>query len=127
LWLALAGCGGRTTGGAGDLTIRLNPPAEEATGGYLIVHLTDASGAAVTDATIQLEGNMNHAGMAPVLSTAVTDDADGSADGAYRVPFAFTMLGDWIITVTATRPGKDKSTQNIDVTVTDGKIEVTGP
>ena len=127
LWLALAGCGGRTPSGAGDLTIRLAPPSEGDDAGYLTVQLADASGAPVTEATVQLEGNMNHAGMAPVLSVAVTDNADGSTDGAYHIPFSFTMLGDWIITVSAERAGKAKSTQNFNVTVSDGKVEVTGP
>ncbi len=74
--------------------IALQPmPLEET----LVVLLTDADGAPMTDATVAVEGNMNHAGMIPVLADPVADDADGDADGHYHLPFTFTMLGDRII------------------------------
>jgi copper(I)-binding protein len=92
--------------------IALQPvPLEDA----MVVVLTDAEGAPITDATVALEGNMNHAGMIPVLADAVADDADGSADGRYRLPFTFTMLGDWIITVTVTQADGSAFSRNLDV------------
>ena len=127
LLMLLAACGGRSEAVASDLTIRLTPALEGPAGAYLTVQLSDAAGAPVTDATVQLEGNMNHAGMAPVLTTSVADDADGAVDGSYRVPFAFTMLGDWIISVSVARPGQEPVTQNIKVGVTAEQVEVTGP
>jgi hypothetical protein len=54
--------------------------------------LTDASAKPVSGATILIEGNMSHAGMAPVFggSTEVTP-------GHYRGNLAFSMAGDWVV------------------------------
>lgn len=93
-------------------------------GDWLTVQLADAAGQPITDATVGLEGNMNHAGMAPVLADGVTDEADGAADGAYNVPFQFTMMGDWIITVKVEHADGSTTTQDIDMTFTDGKAQV---
>jgi copper(I)-binding protein len=81
----------------------------------LVVILTDAAGTPLTDATVALEGNMNHAGMIPVLANPVADDADGSADGRYHLPFTFTMLGDWIVTVNVTRADGSSFSRNLEV------------
>ena len=95
-----------------DVQISLQPmPQDE----ILVVILTDASDAPITDATVALEGNMNHAGMVPVLADPLADDADGVADGHYHLPFTFTMLGDWIITVTVTRDDGSSLRRNLDV------------
>lgn len=67
----------------------------------LVVKLTDPGGAAIDGATVRVEGDMTHAGMQPVLVTAV-----GQGDGVYRADdMHFTMAGDWIITITATVEG----------------------
>jgi hypothetical protein len=125
--LLFVGCGGRTVDDTAGLQITLIPAPEGFAGAYLTAQIADATGAPVTDASVKLEGNMNHAGMAPVFSEAVIDDADGAVDGSYRVPFAFTMLGDWIITVSVERPDGTKATQNIDVIVGGAAVEVKGP
>ncbi len=63
----------------------------------LVVTLTEAGGEPVTDAEIEVIGDMTHAGMQPVIREAVQEEA-----GTYRADdFTFTMAGDWIITVTA--------------------------
>lgn len=90
----------------------------------LQVQLRDLAQAPITDATVALEGNMNHAGMVPVLVDPVRDDADGATDGIYRLPFQFSMLGDWIVTVTATLADGSEATKDIEVTVTDGGVEI---
>jgi hypothetical protein len=125
LGIILTACG-RQGQAANDLQITLTPAPEGAAGTYLTVQVADAQGQPVTDATVSLEGNMNHAGMAPVLTAGVQDAADGVADGSYEVPFGFTMLGDWIITVKVVRPDGTESEQNLDVTVSDGVVEVKG-
>jgi copper(I)-binding protein len=103
-----------------DLHIALQPmPAEET----LVVILTDAAGTPVTGATIALEGNMNHAGMIPVLAEPVADDADGSADGRYHLPFTFTMLGDWIVTVTVTQADGSSFRRDLDVQASEEGIK----
>jgi hypothetical protein len=79
--------------------VEMLPPDAGATS--LSVRITDGSGEIFTDALVSLEGNMNHAGMVPVLAGPVADADDGTTDGVYTVPFEFTMLGDWIVTVEA--------------------------
>ena len=52
--------------------------------------------------TLSVEGNMTHAGMGTVSSSAVP-----LGGGRYRVKnFDFNMSGDWILTVSATQNGK---------------------
>lgn len=64
----------------------------------LVVTLTDEGGEPIAGAAVEVVGDMTHAGMQPVIRTAVESEA-----GTYRADdFTFTMAGDWIITVTAT-------------------------
>jgi hypothetical protein len=122
---AVAACGaGGEQATADDIQITLtaSPPGE--TTSYLVVHLTGPDDQPVTDATVTVEGNMNHAGMVPVLADPVRDDADGTVDGSYRIPFQFTMLGDWIITVSVERPDGSEVEQNIEVTVGDQGVNI---
>ncbi len=63
------------------------------------VTLVDASGAPIDDATVTLRGDMSHAGMEPVLATAVAQ-----GQGRYSADFAWTMAGDWVVTVQVTLP-----------------------
>jgi copper(I)-binding protein len=103
-----------------NVQIALQPmPLEET----LVVVLTDSSGAPITGATVALEGNMNHAGMIPVLADPIADDADGSVDGRYHLPFTFTMLGDWIVTVTVTQADGSSFSRNLEVRAGEDGIE----
>lgn len=56
------------------------------------IRLADASGRPLSRARVQVEGDMNHPGMAPVFS-----DALETAPGSYQAPFTFTMGGDWVV------------------------------
>lgn len=118
----LAGCGGSAGSAASDLNVQLIPAPEGRNGTYLIVQVTDKEGKPVTNATVELEGNMTHPGMAPVFGDAVSDDADGTSDGIYQVPFAFNMAGDWVITVAIERDGKSEIK---DIPVNVGETAVT--
>jgi copper(I)-binding protein len=102
-----------------EIQIALQPVAQEDT---LVVILSDANGAPITDATVALQGDMNHPGMIPVLADAVSDDADGSADGRYTLPFTFTMLGDWIVTVDVTLADGSEISRRIGVLATSDGI-----
>ncbi|RMG86729.1 MAG: hypothetical protein D6712_06945 [Chloroflexi bacterium] len=74
-------------------------PAELAVGeAELTVTLTDSEGNFITDAQVEVRGDMTHAGMVPVIVTAE------SGDDSYHAAFEWTMGGDWIVTVTATLP-----------------------
>jgi hypothetical protein len=106
------------------IQVTLLPAPEGPSGEYLTVQLADAEGAPITDAMVSLEGNMNHAGMVPVITEGVADDADGASDGVYQVPFAFTMNGDWIITVIAELADGSTERQDVNLTVTEENVEV---
>jgi hypothetical protein len=97
-----------------DIQINLAVEPEPAAVGdaTLIVTLTDTSGAPVNGATVSVEGNMDHAGMEP--SSGQTSEG---ADGAYRVPFRWTMGGGWTVTVTATLPGGGVATETFEMFV----------
>ncbi|MFN8488340.1 MAG: FixH family protein [Caldilineaceae bacterium] len=120
----LAACGGSSSANnASGLQITLVPP-EGANPQFLVVQLADQAGKPVTNATVSLEGNMQHAGMAPVTGQAVQDNADGKEDGRYQVPFAFSMLGDWVITVSVKGADGKTAQRDIPVTVSDQGVKV---
>ena len=60
------------------------------------VALAGPDGTPVAGATVEVEGNMNHAGMVPVFG-----EAAEAAPGIYETPFEFTMGGDWFVIVRA--------------------------
>ena len=78
-----------------------------------VIMLTGADGQPVTGATVAIKGDMTHAGMQPVLA-----DATEEASGSYRAEFAWTMSGDWIVTVTATLADGTVAEQQFDLSVT---------
>lgn len=61
------------------------------------VRLTDQAGEPIDGAIVEVRGDMTHAGMSPVLAST----SEGEA-GLYRIPFEWTMGGDWLIDVTVT-------------------------
>ncbi len=109
---------------AAGLYVTLLPAAEGIQGEHLIVKIVDDEGLPVTDVTVSLEGNMTHAGMVPVLTESVWDGADGSEDGVYRIPFQFSMLGDWIISVKIEDRDGESFSQEIDVVATSSSVTI---
>ena len=61
-----------------------------------MVKITDTTGKPVEIERITVRGDMNHAGMAPVIR-----DVEQITNGRYHVPFEWTMGGEWIVTVAA--------------------------
>lgn len=132
--LVLAGCGGGMDhggmdhGSMGDGNMSENVNVMLMPSGYpgesLSVMLTDTDGNAITDAKVSVEGNMNHAGMVPVISDPVEDGVDGSADGTYQLPFTFSMTGDWILTVSVEMPDGSIELQDLILNASDAGIEV---
>lgn len=93
-----------------ELSIAPNPPAVgEAT---LVVSLRDENGDPINGAEIDIRGDMNHAGMEPVLR-----EVSESENGDYMIPFEWTMGGDWFIVVTATLPDGTVVERQFDYTV----------
>lgn len=86
-------------------------PASPTTGQtHATVTLTDRNGTALTGADVQLEGNMNHAGMKPSFA-----DLAETGEGKYEGDLDFTMGGDWIVTVRATMPDGESVEKVFDV------------
>lgn len=126
LVVVLAGC--RDSGdsdddsGSAEATITVsydpNPPAVgDAT---LMVTLTDANGDPINDATVNVRGDMNHAGMAPVQG-----DAENGDNGVYTIPFEWTMGGDWILTITATLADGTEVTDEVEINGVSANAEAT--
>ena len=111
LLLVLGGCarGGQDLPDVGvDLGIEPSPPQLGLA--TLTVTLADASGQPIAGAAVELEGNMNHAGMVPVFATATE-----VAPGQYQTDLEFTMGGDWFILVHADLPDGRSMERKIDV------------
>jgi hypothetical protein len=112
LTLILAACQRGSSGDIPEIGINLSvspdPPAVGTA--TVILNLTNADNQPITGATIELEGNMSHAGMVPVFSQATEQK-----DGQYEAPLEFTMAGDWFILVKATLPDGRKLERQIDV------------
>lgn len=133
--LILAACGGMDHGdmdhgsmemGDGNMSENVKVMIEPSgyPGESLSVMLMDMDGNPVTDARVGLEGNMNHAGMVPVISDPVADDMDGAEDGTYQVPFAFTMGGDWIVTVAVEMADGTMEMQDVMLVATEDGVTV---
>lgn len=76
------------------ITIRheITPQPARVGSATVTLRLSDPAGKAVTGARITLEGNMSHAGMAPVIAKAIETEP-----GQYQAPLELTMAGDWIV------------------------------
>lgn len=124
LFTLLAACGSRSYPTSnGDLQITLLPPSVGVGHDSVRIQLYNREQSPITDATLTLEGNMNHAGMAPIIAGPVSDGDDGARDGIYQASLPFSMLGDWIITVVVTLADGSERTQDINVTITEGGIQ----
>ncbi len=72
--------------------------------------LTNATHEPVAGAHVQVEGDMNHPGMAPVFSDAVE-----VSPGNYKAPLDFTMGGDWVVLFHITLSDGGKVERQVDV------------
>jgi hypothetical protein len=111
--LTLTACGqtGSAMTSAADVDIALQVEPEPLTVGEttLLVTLTDGSGSLIDGARLQIQGNMDHAGM-----MAVDRQINESINGVYRVPFEWTMGGGWSVTVTAQLPDGGEISETFD-------------
>jgi hypothetical protein len=72
--------------------------------------LTDGVGQPVTGASVEIEGNMSHAGMTPVFGT-----ARELSPGDYEADLELTMGGDWFIIVDATLSSGEHVKRQVEV------------
>jgi hypothetical protein len=115
LMLGLAACrqsAQPTPTTAVEIDLAVEPTPIAAGDATLVVTLRAADGTPIEGALVSVRGDMNHAGMSPVLG-----ETSAGENGVYRVPFEFTMTGDWIVTVTAALPGGGESAETFDLTV----------
>jgi len=74
------------------------------------IELRNAEAQPISGATVEIEGNMSHAGMVPVFAS-----ASEVAPGRYEAGLDFTMGGDWFILVRADLPDGRSLERKIDV------------
>ncbi len=89
----------------------LTRPARVGPAAIEVVVRRDGEG--VEGATVQVTGDMTHAGMVPVVADAIELGA-----GVYRSDgFAFDMAGDWIITVDVRHPSGEREQATLATSV----------
>ncbi len=109
--LALVGCQD-----AGDnssaITLKLSVEPSPPVVGIAQVRLlaSGADGAAVSGGTLEIEGNMSHAGMTPSFASAVEAEP-----GVYVADLDLTMGGDWFILVQGRFPDGKTVEQTFDL------------
>jgi hypothetical protein len=93
-----------------SMVIEPSPPAVGP--GSVIATLTDPAGRPVDGARLDVEANMSHAGMVPVLAGTAESRA-----GVYRVPLQWTMAGDWTADLKFTLPDGSRVVRRFPVRV----------
>ena len=76
----------------------------------ITLRLADASGKPVTGADVEMEGNMSHAGMTPVLA-----HANEIEPGRYSSTIELSMAGDWYFVVHMTLPDGRKLERQFEI------------
>lgn len=98
-----------------DAQINLNfdPDPPQVGEAILIVTLTDAGGESIEAQSVTVRGDMTHAGMMPVIG----EPAQQAEDGTYRIPFNWSMGGDWMISVDVTLADGSEISREFELTV----------
>lgn len=84
------------------------PSVGEAT---LNITLRDTIGQLLTGADVNVQGNMSHPGMQPVLA-----EAEEIEPGVYSASIEFTMGGDWFFIIESTLPDERIVERQINIT-----------
>jgi hypothetical protein len=102
----------KPAGPSGDVSIDASIAPQPVRTGTATVsfHLTNAAHQSVGGARVQLEGDMNHPGMAPVFS-----NADETSPGNYKARLDFAMGGDWVVLFHITLSDGRKVERQMDV------------
>ena len=102
------------------VSLRVLPTVASVGEAEFLIDIADADGNPVSPQRVDVRGDMDHAGMQPVLR----DDLQGSA-GQYRVTFEWTMAGDWTVTVRLTFDDDSSLEETFDVSVSEAVVEAT--
>src|SRR3569832_533036 len=76
------------------VTAEITPQPPRVGHATITLRVADGSGKPVSGARLKLEGNMSHAGMAPIFA-----DATEVEPGRYRTSLELPMAGDWMVLV----------------------------
>jgi hypothetical protein len=100
--VVIAGCDS-TTERHSDISLNweIEPDPPRVGKSTMHITLTDSTNQLITGAKVELEGNMSHPGMKPVIVT-----AEENKPGHYSADFEFTMGGDWFFIITSTLSDK---------------------
>jgi hypothetical protein len=116
LLLTFSGCRQSQQSATSQADVRIelstDPMPPETGDGTLLVTVTNPDGSPANVVRVEVRGDMNHAGMQPVFS-----GADLPEDGVYRVPFNWTMGGDWVLDVTALLDDGSTATRRFELAV----------
>jgi hypothetical protein len=93
-----------------SITETITPQPVRAQTETISFRLTNGSQQPVAGARVQVEGDMNHPGMAPVFADALETDP-----GDYRAPLNLTMGGDWVVLFHITLSDGRKVERQMDV------------
>ena len=105
----LAGCRQQQLSSA-DVLLEMSASDQRVGETTLLVRVSDRDGNAVSNpGTLSVRGDMDHAGMTPVLA-----QADNAVDGVFSLPFEFTMGGGWIVDATLTLPNGDVALETFE-------------
>lgn len=108
---ALVGCRGGAEAPPGVSVAHEIAPQPPGVGPATVtLRVTDAAGRAVTGTRVKVEGNMSHAGMAPVFA-----EAGEVAPGRYQAHLEFTMGGDWLLLIDLTLPDGRRLQRQVEV------------
>lgn len=103
----------QTAGGAIVQIEMTTEPSPPQTGeGTLLITVRDLDGTPADVTRVEVRGDMNHAGMQPVFGS-----ADAATDSVYRVPFNWSMGGDWFIDVTVMLADGTTASQRFEASV----------
>ena len=83
----------------GEVVVSVRPTPAVTGPVEVSVSIADPPGTPLAGANVTVEGNMTHPGMKPELGTAREVEP-----GKYIADLTFTMMGDWILFVTAELP-----------------------
>lgn len=98
--------------GAPDVTVasRITPSPPSQGPARIELSLADSAGRPMAARAVELEANMNHAGMVPVRAEARPDGI-----GGYCADIEFTMGGDWYLLIDATLEDGRTLQRRVDV------------
>jgi hypothetical protein len=109
--LAVTGCR-RSSEGLPEIFVReqVTPKPVRVGPATITIQIKDAAHKPVSHATVEVEADMSHPGMAPVFG-----EVEETAPGNYRAHLSFDMAGDWVVLLRIKLPDGRKIDREMDV------------